>query len=249
MLRPFHGLWPRGCAGYSGRALQQCESGNRFMPACSRTTITAPYMLRCHALCRHPCAPRSQHMLAGAVAGTLEHTLMFPVDTVKTRMQALSHPGQQVAAPGPQPEGSHACMHRCPAVMFSRAWIDRTHQSPQACATCAGLRYCAADTCACMGAPMCDQPRGVSLERALTRACSGAAAWRAHAAGSAGGAPAGGRPRAVRGRRRSGPRRRVTGDAAHCASTNVHRHHTLAACAPCTPMIGKRGRGEPSGGC
>jgi solute carrier family 25 iron transporter 28/37 len=35
-------------------------------------------------------------MLAGAVAGTLEHTLMFPVDTIKTRMQALSHPGQRV---------------------------------------------------------------------------------------------------------------------------------------------------------
>ena len=37
-----------------------------------------------------------QHMLAGAVAGTLEHTLMFPIDTIKTRMQALSHPGQRV---------------------------------------------------------------------------------------------------------------------------------------------------------
>ena len=35
-------------------------------------------------------------MLAGAIAGTLEHTLMFPVDTIKTRMQALSHPGQRV---------------------------------------------------------------------------------------------------------------------------------------------------------
>ncbi|CAL8466353.1 g5889 [Coccomyxa elongata] len=38
----------------------------------------------------------SNHMLAGAVAGTLEHTLMFPVDTVKTRMQALAHPGQRL---------------------------------------------------------------------------------------------------------------------------------------------------------
>ena len=35
-------------------------------------------------------------MLAGAVAGTAEHIAMFPVDTVKTRMQALGHPGQQV---------------------------------------------------------------------------------------------------------------------------------------------------------
>ena len=25
-----------------------------------------------------------------------EHTAMYPVDTIKTRMQALSHPGQKV---------------------------------------------------------------------------------------------------------------------------------------------------------
>jgi solute carrier family 25 iron transporter 28/37 len=37
-----------------------------------------------------------QHMLAGAVAGITEHTAMYPVDTIKTRMQALSHPGQRV---------------------------------------------------------------------------------------------------------------------------------------------------------
>uniref|UniRef100_A0A8C5MWN5 Mitoferrin-1 n=1 Tax=Leptobrachium leishanense TaxID=445787 RepID=A0A8C5MWN5_9ANUR len=29
------------------------------------------------------------HMLAGAVAGVLEHTVMYPVDSVKTRMQSL----------------------------------------------------------------------------------------------------------------------------------------------------------------
>ena len=52
-----------------------------------------------------------QHMLAGAVAGTLEHTLMFPIDTIKTRMQALSHPGQQACCcllPSMQP-----CMPIC----------------------------------------------------------------------------------------------------------------------------------------
>ncbi len=37
-----------------------------------------------------------QHMLAGAVAGMAEHSAMYPVDTIKTRMQALGHPGQQV---------------------------------------------------------------------------------------------------------------------------------------------------------
>jgi len=35
-------------------------------------------------------------MLAGAVAGIAEHVAMYPVDTVKTRMQALGHPGQQL---------------------------------------------------------------------------------------------------------------------------------------------------------
>ena len=38
-----------------------------------------------------------QHMLAGAVAGIAEHLAMFPVDTIKTRMQALAHPGQRVS--------------------------------------------------------------------------------------------------------------------------------------------------------
>lgn len=35
-------------------------------------------------------------MLAGAVAGIVEHIAMYPVDTIKTRMQALSHPGQRL---------------------------------------------------------------------------------------------------------------------------------------------------------
>lgn len=47
-----------------------------------------------------PCArnpPRAlQYMLAGAVAGVAEHVAMYPVDTVKTRMQALAHPGQHL---------------------------------------------------------------------------------------------------------------------------------------------------------
>ena len=36
-------------------------------------------------------------MVAGAIAGMGEHLAMFPVDTIKTRMQALGHPGQQVS--------------------------------------------------------------------------------------------------------------------------------------------------------
>jgi len=35
-------------------------------------------------------------MIAGACAGMGEHMVMYPVDTIKTRMQALSHPGQQL---------------------------------------------------------------------------------------------------------------------------------------------------------
>jgi len=38
-------------------------------------------------------------MIAGSVAGIVEHTAMYPVDTIKTRMQALSHPGQRVRGP------------------------------------------------------------------------------------------------------------------------------------------------------
>ena len=35
-------------------------------------------------------------MMAGAVAGMGEHMVMYPIDTIKTRMQALAHPGQQL---------------------------------------------------------------------------------------------------------------------------------------------------------
>lgn len=52
--------------------------------------LDAPY-LYC-SFCLH----RMQHMIAGSVAGIVEHTAMYPVDTIKTRMQALSHPGQRV---------------------------------------------------------------------------------------------------------------------------------------------------------
>ncbi|XP_029459979.1 mitoferrin-1 isoform X2 [Rhinatrema bivittatum] len=36
-----------------------------------------------------PSASLSTHMTAGAVAGILEHSVMYPVDSVKTRMQSL----------------------------------------------------------------------------------------------------------------------------------------------------------------
>ena len=60
-------------------------------------------------------------MLAGAVAGTLEHTLMFPIDTIKTRMQALSHPGQRVYT------------STLPIIVLDDNRIDFTHRAPFSC--------------------------------------------------------------------------------------------------------------------
>lgn len=55
----------------------------------------ACWMLLCYASCPSThCHP--QHMVAGALAGMGEHLAMYPVDTIKTQMQALTQPGQQV---------------------------------------------------------------------------------------------------------------------------------------------------------
>lgn len=37
--------------------------------------------------------------MSGAVAGIAEHCVMYPLDTIRTRAQALAHPGQQVHVP------------------------------------------------------------------------------------------------------------------------------------------------------
>jgi solute carrier family 25 iron transporter 28/37 len=49
---------------------------------------------------QNPQNKKTQHMIAGAAAGIVEHTAMYPVDTIKTRMQALGHPGQQLQGSG-----------------------------------------------------------------------------------------------------------------------------------------------------
>lgn len=41
-------------------------------------------------------APLIAHLSAGALAGMAEHTLFYPVDTVKTRMQVLQQQQQSV---------------------------------------------------------------------------------------------------------------------------------------------------------
>ena len=60
------------------RTLDRCE-----LPTTWRMVITMQMLM--------------QHMLAGAVAGISEHVAMYPMDTIKTRMQALAHPGQRVS--------------------------------------------------------------------------------------------------------------------------------------------------------
>ena len=49
-----------------------------------------------------------QYMLAGSVAGVVEHTAMFPVDTLKTHMQAGAPP----CRPAPTP---CSCRRTCAA--------------------------------------------------------------------------------------------------------------------------------------
>lgn len=40
-----------------------------------------------------------KYALSGALAGTAEHVAMYPLDTIKTRMQALGQPGQNLQLP------------------------------------------------------------------------------------------------------------------------------------------------------
>ena len=74
------------------RAQKHCLACRRNMHAHTRTNSVTT----CSILLHNPPPSHAQHIIAGAAAGTMEHTAMYPVDTIKTRMQALSHPGQRV---------------------------------------------------------------------------------------------------------------------------------------------------------
>ena len=68
-------------------------------------------------------------MAAGAAAGTAEHIAMYPVDTVKTRMQALAHPGQQLRG---------ATLHRALRSIIRREGFLRLYHGVGAVAGSAG---------------------------------------------------------------------------------------------------------------
>ena len=67
--------------------MRRCHSPRRASAELSRAAITDPADGRV-----------LQHLVSGATAGIAEHIAMYPVDTVKTRMQALGHPGQRASS-------------------------------------------------------------------------------------------------------------------------------------------------------
>jgi solute carrier family 25 (mitochondrial iron transporter), member 28/37 len=70
-------------------------------------------------------------MAAGALAGIAEHVAMFPVDTVKTRMQALAHPGQRLHG---------APLHLAISSIIKREGFFRLYRGVFAVAVSAGCR-------------------------------------------------------------------------------------------------------------
>lgn len=105
-------------------------------------------------------------MVAGAMAGTVEHIAMYPVDTIKTRMQALSHPGQRVRAgraphaPSDQHSGTrmHAYTHAAARMHAYTRSHGRALTCTHACTRLHGARaYCA-------------QLHGVSVYEAISKA-------------------------------------------------------------------------------
>ena len=62
-------------------------SGTQHAGHLLRCAITTNSPLRCVAVCAHVPSLRWQHAVAGSIAGMAEHSMMFPMDTIKTLMQ------------------------------------------------------------------------------------------------------------------------------------------------------------------
>ncbi|CAI5534550.1 unnamed protein product [Closterium sp. Naga37s-1] len=83
-----------------------------------------------------------QHMVAGSVAGMVEHMAMFPVDTIKTRMQALATPGPPVPpAPSAPSAGFSALPSASPSALSSFSSLSASRSVPAA-TSCAFQSTC-----------------------------------------------------------------------------------------------------------
>jgi solute carrier family 25 (mitochondrial iron transporter), member 28/37 len=86
-----------------------------------------------------PANNNTQHMIAGATAGVVEHTAMYPVDTIKTRMQALGHPGQQLQGSRSRPgAGGGASVSRALRAVLRREGVSGLYRGVGAVAWGAG---------------------------------------------------------------------------------------------------------------
>uniref|UniRef100_A0A3P9C5U1 Mitoferrin-1 n=1 Tax=Maylandia zebra TaxID=106582 RepID=A0A3P9C5U1_9CICH len=73
---PTHGVVLGPCGGNAGYVAEQSKDEEPFNSDGDYESLP-------------PHVSVTTHMTAGAVAGILEHTVMYPVDSVKTRMQSL----------------------------------------------------------------------------------------------------------------------------------------------------------------
>lgn len=94
----YEGLSFRQVSGCVVRCVVHVVGQKRGVDCCGRGVFLSKNALNPPHTTPHP--PFPQHMAAGAAAGIAEHVAMFPVDTVKTRMQALGHPGQALRGAG-----------------------------------------------------------------------------------------------------------------------------------------------------
>ncbi|CAI5471106.1 unnamed protein product [Closterium sp. Yama58-4] len=94
-----------------------------------------------------------QHMVAGSVAGMVEHMAMFPVDTIKTRMQALATTGPPVppAPSAPSPAFS-ALPSASPSALSSFSSLSASRGVPAA-TSCAFQSTCTVANPAAAAAP------------------------------------------------------------------------------------------------